>query len=98
MVHCSEYTDRHRDRQTDRQQTPILRPLFQDNLGKSAPQTNVDFNEARDNEVAAGTYANRLHLAPDRYALQYLITQFLTGQMLFLTPNQQHHNTEGKLQ
>jgi len=27
---------------------------------------------------------------------QHLITQFFTGQMLFLTPNQQCQSTEGK--
>jgi len=42
--------------------------FFQDNLGKPTPG-NLDFNKARDDEVAvasAGPYANHLHLAPER--------------------------------
>jgi len=61
----------------------------------------VDFNEARDDWVAvasAGPYANNLHLAPD--SLRQLTTpspqhSIFTGQMLFLTPNQQCQGTEG---
>jgi len=40
----------------------------------------------------ARPYANNVHLAQDRYPHQHLITQFLTGRMLFLTPNQ--HNVK----
>jgi len=51
--------------------SPKQRPLFQDNLGKLAPEgkTILDFNEARDDGVAVastGPYANHLHLALDR--------------------------------
>jgi len=46
--------------------------------------------------ASAGSYANNLHLAPDRLPHQHLITQFFTGRMLFLTPNQQCQSTEGK--
>ena len=45
--------------------------------------------------VAAGPYANNLHLAPDRQPHRHLITQFFTGRMFFLTPNQQCQSTEG---
>ena len=45
--------------------------------------------------ASAGPYANKLHLAPDRLPHQHLITQFFTGRMLFLTPNQQCQSTEG---
>jgi len=38
-----------------------------------------------------GPYANHLHLTH----CQHLITQFFTGRMLFLTPNQQRQSTEG---
>jgi len=67
--------------------------FFQDNLGKPAPerQTILDFTEARHDGVAvasAGPYANHLHHTPDRQPHQYPITQFFTGRMLFLTPNQ----------
>jgi len=44
--------------------------LFQDNLGKSAPErlTILDFTGTRDDGVAvasAGPYANHSHLAPE---------------------------------
>jgi len=35
--------------------------------------------------ASAGQYANNLHLAPERSPHQHLITQFFTGQVLFLT-------------
>jgi len=37
-----------------------------------------------------------LHLAPDRQPRQHLTTQFFTGRMPFLPPNQQRQSTEGK--
>jgi len=54
---------------------------FQHNVGKPAPekQTILDFTGARDDVttvVSAGPYANHLHLAPDKWRRQYLITQF----------------------
>jgi len=61
----------------------------------------LDFNEARDDGVAvasAGPYANHFHLAPDRQPDQHLTTHFFTGQMPFLSPNQQRQSTEGKTQ
>jgi len=45
--------------------------------------------------ASAGLYADHLHLAPDRWPCQHLITQFFTGWMLFLLPNQQRQSTEG---
>jgi len=47
---------------------------------------------ARDDGVtvaSAASCANHLHFAADRQSHQHLITQFLTGRMFFLTPNQQ---------
>ena len=44
--------------------------------------------------ASAGPYAS-LHLAPDRQPCQHPTTQFFTGRMPFLTPNQQHQSTEG---
>ena len=41
--------------------------------------------------------ANHLHLTADRKPCQHLITQFLTGQMLFLMPRQHCQSTEGML-
>ena len=72
----------------------------QDNLGKTAQEwlMILDSNEAGDDRVAvtsAGPYANYLHFTPGRLPCQHLITQFFTGQMLFLTPNQQCQSTEG---
>jgi len=44
--------------------------------------------------ASAGPYAS-LHFAPDRQPRQYLTTQFFTGRMPFLPPNQQRQSTEG---
>jgi len=45
--------------------------------------------------ASAGAYANHLRLGPDKSSYQHLITQFFTGRMLFLAPNQQCQSTEG---
>jgi len=45
--------------------------------------------------ASAGTNAS-LHHAPGGQPCQYLTTQFLTGRMPFLPPNQQRQSTEGK--
>jgi len=60
-------------------------------------KTNLDFNEARDDGLAVASavpHANHLHLTPDRQQRE-LVTQFFTGQMLFLTPNQRCQSTSG---
>jgi len=59
-------------------------------------RTNLDFTEVRQwvAVASAGPYAS-LHLAVGRYPLQHPTTQFFTGRMLFLPPNQQCHSTEG---
>ena len=44
--------------------------------------------------ASAGPYAS-LHLAPDRQLRQHPTTQFFTGRMPFLPPNQQRQSTEG---
>ena len=44
--------------------------------------------------ISWGPYAS-LHLAPDRKPCQYPTTQFFTGWMPFLPPNQQRQSTEG---
>ena len=44
--------------------------------------------------ASAGPYAS-LHLAPDRQPHQHPTTQFFTGRMPFLPPNQQRQCTEG---
>jgi len=43
----------------------------------------------------AGPYTNHLHLDPDRRPCHQLITQFFTGWMTFLRPDQQCQSTEG---
>jgi len=45
--------------------------------------------------TSAGPHANQLHLTKDRQPRQHRITQFFTGPILFLTPNQQCQSTEG---
>jgi len=44
--------------------------------------------------ASAGPYAS-LPLAPDRKPRQHPTTQFFTGQIPFLPPNQQRQSTEG---
>jgi len=44
--------------------------------------------------TSAGPYAS-LHLAPDRQPRQHPTTQFFTGRVPFLPPNQQRQSTEG---
>jgi len=44
--------------------------------------------------ASTGSYAN-LHLAPVTEPRQHPTTQFLTGRMPFLPPNQQRQSTEG---
>jgi len=58
-------------------------------------KTNLDFTEARDTEWQWHQlgYAS-LHLAPDRQPRQHPTTQFFTGRMPFLPPNQQRQSTE----
>jgi len=43
--------------------------------------------------ASAGPYAS-LHLAPERQPRQHPTTQFFTGRMPFLLPNQQRQNAE----
>jgi len=45
--------------------------------------------------ASAGPYAS-LHLTPDRQPHQHPTSQFFTGRMPFLPPNQQCQSTEGK--
>jgi len=46
--------------------------------------------------ASAGPYAS-VHPAPDRQPCQHPTTQFFTGRMPFLPPNQQRQSTEGTL-
>jgi len=59
-------------------------------------ETNLDFTEVRQwvAVASAGPYASQ-RLALGRYLRQHPATQFFTGRMLFLPPNQQCHSTEG---
>jgi len=45
--------------------------------------------------ASAELYAS-LHLAPDRQPCQHATTQFFTGRMPFLPPNQQRQSNEGQ--
>jgi len=60
-------------------------------------KTNLDFTEATDSEWQWHQLSASLHLAPDRQPHQHTTTQFFTGRMPFLLPNQQHQSTEGKI-
>jgi len=59
---------------------------------------NLDFNEARDNEVAvalAGPYANHFVYCSRQTTTPAPNHSVFTGRMLFLTPNQQCQSTGG---
>jgi len=59
-------------------------------------KTNLDLLEQ---EIVSGSSpadaTANLHLAPDRYTCQHPTTQFFTGRMPFLPPNQHCQSTEG---
>ena len=57
-------------------------------------KTNPDFTEASDSGIS-WAICKSLHLAPGRQPRQHLTTQFSTGRVPFLPPNQQRQNTEG---
>jgi len=63
-------------------------------------KTNADFTEATDSEWQWHQLGHMQvwHLAPDRQPHQHSTTQFFTGRMPFLLPNQQHQSTEGNTQ
>jgi len=46
--------------------------------------------------ASVGLYAS-LHLTPDRQPRQHPTTQFFTGWMPFLPPNQQHQSTDNTI-
>jgi len=61
-------------------------------------KTNLDFSEARDSEWQwhqLGRTQVCTLLQTDK-PHQHPTTQFFTGRMPFLPPNQQHQSTEGK--
>jgi len=61
-------------------------------------KTNLDFTEARDSEWQwhqLGHMQVRTSLQTDN---QHPTTQFFTGRMPFLSPNQQRQSTEGQTQ
>jgi len=71
------------DRQT---QTTVYWPLFQDNLGKPAPERSIlDFN---DGVAVALARPFCTLLQTDNHASTSSLN-FFTGRMLFLSPNQQ---------
>jgi len=47
--------------------------------------------------VAVASAGASLHLTPDGQPCQHPATQFFTGQMPFLPPNQQRQSTEGRV-
>ena len=60
---------------------------FQDNLGKMVQErlTILDFNEARDDNVAVASsvlYANYLHLIPEKQPHQEFSDQFLQAGLV----------------
>jgi len=57
-------------------------------------KTNLDFTEARDSEWRGISWVI-CKSAPHRYPRQHPTTQFFTGRMPFLLPNQQRQSTEG---
>jgi len=73
----------------------VYRPVFQDSLDKPVPEWQIilDFNAARRQWCRALRHTK---LQSDYHHMS-ISSPFLTGQMPFLSPNQQCQNTEGKL-
>jgi len=68
--------------------------------GTRKVKTNLDFTGARDSEWQwhqLGHMQVCTLLQTDKQARQYPTTQFFTGRMPFLSPNQQRQSTEGNL-
>ena len=64
-------------------------------------KTNLDFTEARDSEWQwhqLGRMQVCTSLQTDNHASTPPLSLTYTGQMPFLSPNQQHQSTEGNLQ
>jgi len=60
-------------------------------------KTNLDFTGARDSDWKWHQLGHmQICTSPYTYPHQYPTTQFFTGQMPFLPPNQQRQSTEGK--
>jgi len=80
---------------------PFNGPFLRDYPGEPVPErkNQSGFYWSKRQRVAVastGTYAS-LHLAPGRQPRQHPTTQFFTGRMPFLPPNQQRQSTEGTL-
>jgi len=81
----------------------LLTAFFQDNLGKPVPErlTRLDLNEARDSGAWEWQWHQLDHMQTICTSLQrnnhtnVSSVNFSTDRMLFLTPNQQCHSTEG---
>jgi len=58
-------------------------------------KTSLDFTEAIDSEWQRHQLG-RVCISLQREPRQHPTTQFVTGRMPFLSPNQQHQSTEGK--
>jgi len=83
--------------------TPVYRLLFQNNLGRyqKDDKTSLDLNEARDDEVLGCSSISWTIMCKQSAHRSKQITtpaphhSIFTGQVLFLTPNQQCQSTEG---
>jgi len=63
-------------------------------------KTSLDLNEARDDEVLGWQWHQQTNMQTICTLLRQITIptphhSIFTGQMLFLTPNQQHQSTEG---
>jgi len=80
--------------------TPVYRPLFQDNLGKLAPEWlhHSGFYCSKrwwsGSDIGWNITWTFLHTDNNVSTSSF---DLFTGQMLFLMPNQQHQSTEGNL-
>jgi len=59
-------------------------------------KTNLDFTEARESEWQSHQLG-RMQVCTSLQTDNNATTQFFTGRMLFLPPNQQHQCTEGTI-
>jgi len=83
-------------------QTPVYQPLFQDNLGKPAPERLNHSGFQWSKRWWGGSSISWTIRKSFTHCFIQITTPaphhlVFTGQMLLLTPNQQHQSTEGKV-
>ena len=75
----------------------VLKDIFHDNPGKLVPESHHSvFIEAKETEVVVTTGAARRTKLQLNRLRQQTNTRLFTGQMPFVSPNQQHQGIEDR--